>query len=99
MNSARPNSWRGLAPRNWAPMTRIDKMGSSATNDVLMERISVWFMDRLTMSLYVSRPVDAKPLVFSWTRSNTTMVSYSEYPRMVRNATTVAGVTCNPDNE
>jgi len=37
--------------------------------------------------------------VFSWTRSNTTIVSYSEYPRMVRNATTVAGVTCSPDKE
>src|SRR6476660_9870250 len=31
----------------------------------------------------------------SLTLSNTTTVSYSEYPRMVRNATTVAGTTSN----
>ena len=36
------------------------------------------------------------PFVFSSILSNTTMVSYREYPRMVRKATTVSGVTWNP---
>ena len=45
------------------------------------------------------RPEEERPLVFSSTRSKTTMVSYSEYPRMVRKATTVAGVTSNLDTE
>ncbi len=37
--------------------------------------------------------------MFSLTLSNTTIVSYSENPRIVRNATTVAGVTSNRNNE
>ena len=35
--------------------------------------------------------------MFSSTLSNTTIVSYSEYPRMVRKAMMVAGVTSNPE--
>ncbi len=36
------------------------------------------------------------PRVFSRTLSNTTTVSYSEYPRMVSTPITVAGVTSKP---
>ena len=32
-------------------MTRIDRMGRMATNEVLSERASTWFMDRLTVSV------------------------------------------------
>ena len=35
----------------------------------------------------------------SFMRSNTTTVSYSEKPRMVRKAITVAGVTSQPNTE
>ena len=45
------------------------------------------------------RLVDARPRVFSCTRSNTTMVSYNEYPRMVRKAITVSGLTTKPESE
>jgi hypothetical protein len=38
-------------------------------------------------------------LAFSCTLSKTTTVSYSEYPRIVRKATTVAGVTSNRESE
>ena len=37
--------------------------------------------------------------MLSFTLSNTTIVSYSENPRMVRNATTVAGVTSKRNTE
>ena len=36
------------------------------------------------------------PLVFSRTLSNTTTVSYREYPRIVSRPVTVAGVTSKP---
>ncbi len=38
-------------------------------------------------------PDRPKRVAFSWTRSYTTIVSYSENPRIVRNEMTVAGVT------
>ena len=40
-----------MAPRTQAPITRIDRIGRMATSEVLMERVSTWFMDRLTMSV------------------------------------------------
>jgi hypothetical protein len=41
---------------------------------VLIDRISTWFIDRFTMSAYEARVVTSLR-VFSWTLSNTTMVS------------------------
>ena len=32
-------------------MTRIDRIGMMATNEVLIERASTWFIDRLTVSV------------------------------------------------
>ena len=45
------------------------------------------------------RPEAPRPRALSRTRSKTTTVSYSEYPRMVRMATTVSGVTWKPNSE
>ena len=50
------------------------------------------------MSPYDTREAE-KRFVLSCTLSNTTMVSYRENPKMVRNATTVAGVTESPVTE
>ena len=36
-----------VAPRNWAPTSRIASTGMMATMDVLIDRARVWFMDRL----------------------------------------------------
>src|SRR5581483_2708071 len=73
--------------------------GRMATRLVLSDRISTWFIERLTVSEYVIRPDAERPRVFSSIRSKTTIVSYSEYPRIVKKATTVAGVTSNRVSE
>ncbi len=87
------------APSSRAPMNRIAATGSTATMVVLIDRTRVWFTARLTASPYVRRVLDMMCAVFSRTLSNTTTVSYSEKPRMVRKPITVAGVTSNPDSE
>ena len=47
-----------------------------ATREVLSDRASVWFMDRLIMSEYVIRPeAIGAPRALSRTRSYTTTVS------------------------
>lgn len=51
MKRARPKSSSAVAPRTQAPITRIDRIGRMATRDVLIERASTWFTDRLTTSL------------------------------------------------
>ena len=56
-------------------MTRMASTGMMATADVLMDRASVWFIDRLISCGYVMRPLLPMPLVLSRTRSNTTTVS------------------------
>ncbi len=99
MSRARPKSFSVVAPSTPAPMNRIDRMGRMATRDVFSDRIRTWFIDRFTVSVYVIRPVAERPFEFSSTLSNTTMVSYREYPRMVRKAITVAGVTSNREIE
>ena len=71
---ATAKSWRATAPKTHDPITSSDRTGSTAARLVLIERISVWFIDRLTISLYVVRP-PSRRLVFSCTLSNTTMVS------------------------
>ena len=65
---------------------------------VFSERISTLFVDTLTTSAY-GRRRPLKRCSTSCTLSNTTIVSYSENPRMVRKAMTVAGVTSNPNTE
>ena len=75
MTRASPKYCSVVAPRIWAPMTSTDSTGRMATSEVLMDRASVWFIDRLTTSV-VGHPPDApKAPVFSLTRSNTTTVS------------------------
>ena len=75
-------------------MTSSDSTGMTDEMLVFSERISTWFIETLITSAYggLWAPNRAS---FSRTRSNTTIVSYSEYPRMVRKAITVAGVTTN----
>ncbi len=46
-------------------MIRIDRIGMIATSDVLIDRISTWFIERLTVSPYVIRPDAERPRVFS----------------------------------
>ena len=50
MTSARPKSWSEVAPRMKEPTTSTERTGTMATNDVLMDRARVWFMDRFTIS-------------------------------------------------
>ena len=49
--------------------------GSRATIEVLTDRVSTWFMDRLVRSVKVRRLTSAGRAWFSFTLSNTTMVS------------------------
>ena len=87
MNRANAKSFR-VEP----PNSSSDRIGSSTTRDVFTERINTWFRDVLTTPEYVSRDTAASDSpVFSLTLSKMTTVSYSEYPRMVRMAMTVAG--------
>ena len=78
------------------PSTNNESTGSTAASDVLIDRISTWFIETLIMSPYETFAAEYR-VVFSWTLSNTTIVSYKEKPRMVKNAITVAGVTENPN--
>ncbi len=74
-------------------MNRIAATGSRATTEVLIDRTRVWLTARFTDWTKVR--CDSW-LVFSRTLSNTTTVSYSEYPRIVRKPMTAAGVTSSP---
>ena len=75
MRRARPNSSSVVAPSNNDPITSSDRIGMTAAIDVLIERISVWFSEVLTMSLYETPFVADTVRVFSLTLSNTTMPS------------------------
>lgn len=75
MNSASPKYCSVVAPNTYAPMNSTDATGSTATSDVLRDLAITWFIDRLTVLAYVIRPEAPRPLAFSWTRSNTTIVS------------------------
>ncbi len=50
MTRASPKYCSVVAPRIWAPMTRTANTGKMATNEVLIDRARVWFIDRLTTS-------------------------------------------------
>ena len=50
MTRARPKLCRVVAPSSSDPMSRTDSTGMMATNDVLIDRASVWFIERLTIS-------------------------------------------------
>ena len=96
MKRAKERSLRVPAPSRPAPTKRIDPTGIKATIVVLIERTTVWFTARLAACEYVILDVDVIDLVFSRTRSKTTTVSYNEYPKIVKNPITVAGVTSKP---
>ena len=78
------------------PNSSSERIGSRTTSEVLTERINVWFNDMLTTPEYVSRETSASDCVFSLTLSKITTVSQREYPRIVRIAMTVSGVTSRP---
>src|SRR5439155_6099812 len=90
-NSANAKSFNVCPPNN-----NNDPIDSNTTRELLTDRIRVWFKDMVTTPEYVSRATDASDSVFSFTLSKMTTVSYSEYPRMVRMAMTVSGVTSRP---
>ena len=48
-NSASAKSRSATAPNIQLPTTSSDATGSSATNEVFIERISTWFSDRFTI--------------------------------------------------
>ena len=70
--------------------TRMKRNSDSSTmkvvKDVIMVRDSVWFSEILMISIGEPLRILRK---FSRIRSNTTMVSFREYPRIVRIAATV----------
>ena len=80
-------------------MNSSEATGSSAMIDVLIERINVWLTARFAAWLYVIVLVEVSFAVLSRTLSKTTTVSYSEKPRIVSKAITVAGVTSKPTSE
>src|SRR5690606_6494471 len=84
------------APNQNEPMKRIAPTGSAATIEVLIDRMSVWLTARLTDSPKVREEFSPSSVVFSRILSNTTVVSYSEYARIVRNPMTAAGEISNP---
>src|SRR5215218_2474580 len=94
INNANPNSSSVVCPMIHAPTTSIDSTGITDENVVMIDRMSTWFIETLMTSSYGGFS-DRKRASFSRIRSNTTIVSYSEYPRIVRNAITVDGVTRN----
>ena len=47
---ARPKSCSAWAPRAYDPITSTDRIGMMATSEVLIDRISTWFIERLTVS-------------------------------------------------
>ena len=64
------------------PHTRSATTASRVVREVLMVRERVWLMESLSRG---TMPLES-PHQFSRTRSNTTMVSFREYPTMVRMA-------------
>src|SRR5262249_23768071 len=94
-DSARANSSSAVAPMISEPTIRSDSTGSNATIVVDSERISTALSERFTISGYVDRPVASRLRSFSLILSYKTTLSYTEKPRIVRNAVTVAGLTTN----
>ena len=89
------NSRSAIAPKTPDPRTNNDNTGKTAANDVFSERMSTWFIETLVMSAIDVRDTPNFSML-SLTLSNTTIVSYNEKPRIVKKATTVAGVTSKP---
>ena len=79
-------------------MNRIAPVGRIATTVVLIERMSVWFTARFTDSPNVRPDTSPSSLVFSRILSNTTVVSYSAYERIVRKPMTAAGEISKPNS-
>ena len=50
MTRASPKSCSEVAPRTNEPTTSTESTGTMATNEVLIDRARVWFIDRLTIS-------------------------------------------------
>ena len=72
----RANSNSVDAPSSSEPTNSRLPTGSRVVREVLMERISTWLTDMLTMAEMVCR--SPRSVMFSWILSNTTTVSYSE---------------------
>ena len=92
------NSRNAIAPITPEPRMSNDRTGSTAASEVFNERIRTWFIDTLVMSAIDVRE-GPNFSILSLTLSNTTIVSYNEKPKIVRKATTVAGVTSKPMSE
>ena len=77
ISRASANSRSVTAPSSPEPITSSEITGRIEERLVLIERINTWFIEMLTMSSYGIRTPAYRPS-FSFTRSNTTIVSYSE---------------------
>ena len=74
-NRASAKSRNASAPNSPAPTNSSDATGSTATKEVLMERMSTWFIERFTMFEYESPRTVPRVETFSFTLSKTTTVS------------------------
>ena len=74
MNSASANSSSASAPSSPQPIARSDSTGRIDAMLVFSERINTWFIEMFTMSGYGVR-TPQNLAWFSFTRSNTTIVS------------------------
>src|SRR6266699_3356979 len=90
-SSANAKSRRVSPPKSSSAVT-----GSSVQKLVASDRVSTSDIERLTICENAAR---GNRGTLSRTRSNTMIVSYSEYPRIVSSAATVAAVTSRPVSE
>ena len=66
---------RDRAEHATTPTTSSESTGRTAARLVLSDRISTWFIDRLTIVAVGHARCRSSCSVFSWTLSNTTIVS------------------------
>ena len=91
MNRARAKSLIAPPPKI-SSMTTVSKVVS----DVSSVRLRVWLMLRFAISVYV---LSRYSPLSSRMRSNTTMVSLTEYPTMVSRAATMGRLSWRPSRQ
>ena len=78
MTSAMANSLSVTAPKPNEPTSNTINTGNTDVIVVFIERMTTWLSDKFMMSSYPTLPANDGRTSFSWTRSNTTKVSYNE---------------------
>src|ERR1700727_2701309 len=90
INKANAKSFNVEPPNSSSAIT-----GSRVQEVVINDRVRTSDIERFTTCENAALGIRG---MFSRTRSNTMIVSYSEYPRIVNNAATVSAVTTRPVN-